>query len=253
MSSDYAIIAPIYDRLGLSDFATNIASKLLTAAQQRDWVGRRILDLGCGTGGLTRWFAGLSSNYSITSLDNSPEMLQQLRASLRQTGQVRMVEADIRALAQADINTVDMALSIDTMNTMTSLREIEVVLQSVSSILPEKKYFIFDLHTTRGLTHLGQSGDVMVHNDSSLVVFRQSTYDFERHLCAQTYHIFTREGDVWGRQTTTLYHRAYPVQAVATLARRHQFDVVGLMDADMREVNVNALDVERVIFMLQKL
>jgi SAM-dependent methyltransferase len=253
MSSDYAIIAPIYERIGLSNFATHIASKLLTAAQQRDWFGRRILDLGCGTGGLTRWFAGLTSNYSIISVDNSPEMLQQMRETLRDTMQVRIVEGDIRALAEADVTTVDMALAIDTFNTLSSLRDIEAVFQSVSNILPSQKYFIFDLRTLSGLAHLGQSGDSLIYEDSSLVVFRRNTYDFERQLCAMTYHIFTLEGDTWRRQVTTLNYRAYPVQAVATLAKRYQFDVVSLTDATMRDVSINALDTERVIFMLQKL
>ncbi|NJL56976.1 hypothetical protein HC928_18860, partial [bacterium] len=55
------ILAPVYDRLGLHQSAAALTPRLLTFAQQNAGWGRRILDLGCGTGGSLLWLAGGAS------------------------------------------------------------------------------------------------------------------------------------------------------------------------------------------------
>ena len=57
--SAYARLAPLYDDLGFSDYTSAIAPQVLTFLQQNGWLGRRILDLGCGTGVSTSFFAGV--------------------------------------------------------------------------------------------------------------------------------------------------------------------------------------------------
>lgn len=251
MSSNYTVIAPIYDRLGLSQFAGMMASGLLTVAQQNDWVGQRILDLGCGTGALAGWFA--KNSYTVTGIDIDRAMLAQFQQAYGQFSHVRAIEGDIRQIPD-DLPMVDMALAIDTMNLMANLREFEAVLQGVSASLPAGKYFIFDLHTISGLTNLGLTGDNLIYNASDLVVFGQNMYDFERQTYTLTYHIFTaQDRDQWKREATTIHYRAYPIQAVASLARRHQFEIVKVLDVNLRDVNINTVDVPRVIFLLQKL
>lgn len=251
MSSTYTVLAPIYDRLGLSQFAGMMASDLLTIAQQNDWVGQRILDLGCGTGALAGWFA--KNSYTVTGIDIDDVMLDQFRQSYGQFSHVRAITGDIRYLPD-DLPMVDMAFAIDTMNLMANLRDFEAVLQGVSATLSSGKYFIFDLHTISGLTNTGLTGDNLIYNTSDLMVFGQNMYDFERQTYTLTYHIFTADGgERWRRDVTTIYYRAYPIQAVASLARRHQFEIVSILDTNLREVNINHVDVPRVIFLLQKL
>jgi SAM-dependent methyltransferase len=251
MSSNYTVLAPIYDRLGLSQFAGMMASGLLTVAQQNDWVGKRILDLGCGTGTLAGWFA--KNSYTVTGIDIDSAMIDQFRQSYAQYSHIRAIQGDIRHLPN-DLPMMDMAFAIDTMNLMGNLREIESVLQSVSAILSPSKYFIFDLHTISGLTNSGLTGDNLIYNMADLTVLGQNMYDFERQTYTLNYHIFTAgEGNQWKREGTTIHYRAYPIQAVASLARRHQFEIVTLLDTQLREVNINQVDVPRVIFLLQKL
>lgn len=252
MSSDYTVIAPFYDRLGLSDFAASMAPHLLTFAQQHDWVGRRVLDLGCGTSGATRWFA--EHGYSVISVDEDAVMLDQLRGNIGDMAHVDVVQADIRALDASAADRVDMVLAVNTLNDMASLRDVEAVLKGVSAILSAGKYFLFDLQTLYGLAEMGRASDSLIHDESGLVVFRQSAYDFERQVCHLTYDIFAEQtADVWARSRARIVRRAYPVAAVATLAKRHQFELMALVDVNFNKVDVNALDVARVIFMVKKL
>ena len=78
MSDDYAVLASIYETLGMANFAETLTPRLLDYAQSHDWIGRRAVDLGCGTGASVRWFA--NHGYNITGIDLSPSMLQDRQA-----------------------------------------------------------------------------------------------------------------------------------------------------------------------------
>lgn len=254
VSADYAVLAPIYDRIGLSDFAAGITPRLLNFAQRNEWLGRRILDLGCGTGGCTLWFARHS--YNVISVDNSPAMLAQLRASLGPNGSnVRVLEGDIRNLEAVDlVETIDMAIALGVMNNMANLRELEAIFKGVSARLQSGKFFIFDMVTIQGLTERGQAGDRLVANESDLVVVSHNAYDFERQMNTRDYHIFSQDedGTTWSRAFSQMRLRAYPVQAVATLLGRHEFDFVALTDEQLDTYDLASSSASRVIFILRK-
>ncbi len=74
MSDDYAVLAPLYEPLGMAAFAEALTPHLIDYAQSHDWIGRRIVDLGCGTGASVRWLA--NHGYNVTGIDLSPSMLK---------------------------------------------------------------------------------------------------------------------------------------------------------------------------------
>ena len=69
---------------------------------------RTILEVGCGTGHFSRWFA--ESGLEVTGLDNSPAMLEEARAR----GGVSYVESDALALG-ASSHSVDLVALITTL------------------------------------------------------------------------------------------------------------------------------------------
>jgi len=69
---------------------------------------RTILDVGCGTGHFTRWFAEFGLD--VTGLDSSPAMLR----VAREHGGVRYVQGDALALPMAP-RTVDLVMLITTL------------------------------------------------------------------------------------------------------------------------------------------
>jgi SAM-dependent methyltransferase len=249
--ADYSVLAPIYNSIGMARFAEIITPRLIEYAQQRDWLGRRILDLGCGTGASFQWLSRYG--YMMTGVDNSPQMLDVARQSLDNAGiSLKWQQKDIRELDES-VGTVDMALALDVLNEMDALRDLEAVFKGAHRALGSNKLFIFDMYTIEGLTQAGLSSDSMVHDDqSSLAVFIHNEYDYERQMQTRRYSIFQREGEAWRRDEASRILRAFPVQAVATLLQRSGFSIMAVLNPSFETFEPGVSRAPRVIFIAEK-
>jgi 2-polyprenyl-3-methyl-5-hydroxy-6-metoxy-1,4-benzoquinol methylase len=250
VSETYAVLAPTYDRIGMADFAANMTGRLLTYAQQNEWLGRRIVDLGCGTGASMRWLA--RHGYSVTGVDIEQGMLREAEAAFEQDElTAQFITSDIRSLELAD--RADMVLALDVINELDSLRDLEAVFRKVHTVLGDGKLFIFDLHTIAGMAQAGLDGERILYDADDLLAFTRTAYDFERQICTTRYDVFNKQTDhCWERGTTVRVRRAYPVQAVATLLRRHGFDVMAVLNTRLEKFDLASSGVPRLIFLATK-
>lgn len=247
--SDYAALAAIYDRIGFSTFAENITPHLVTYAQQNEWMGRHVLDLGMGTGASLAWFC--EHHYLATGVDRDPAMLAVVRRKIEQRSySADLIEADLRE--NAGSGGYDMALALDVLNETASLRDLEPIFKAVHKALTPAKLFIFDLHTTEGLFAGASDGDRVLLDESDLLVLEQSERDFERQVVTRDYAIFTLEGAFWERESARRVLRAYPVQPVITLLRRSGFDLKAVLDTQLNAVEPGTSGLDRVIIVTQK-
>ena len=251
MSGDYAALAHIYDTIGMDDFAEAITPRLFVYAQANfDWIGRRVLELGCGTGASARWLA--SHGVNITAVDVSAEMLAQARASIDARGLgLTWKRADIRALDES-YNGVDMVLAVDVMNDLLNLRDLEAVFRVAMRALEPGKLLIFDLHTIEGLAESGRKGCTHIHDDAELSVFADSDFDYERQANTTNYIIFRRHEGLWARQEAALTMRGFPLQAVAALLQRCGFNLLALLNANFEAFDPAAGHSSRVFYFAQK-
>src|SRR5262245_9384468 len=144
MPSDYAILANIYDTLGMSASATNATPRLLDFAQRSEWMGRRILDLGSGTGAALEWLG--KHGYITTGIDSSPEMINVARTRLSAANvEAGLRQQDIRRMELAD--EYDMILALNVLNELDSLRDLEAVFKGAHQALASERMFIFNLTT----------------------------------------------------------------------------------------------------------
>lgn len=245
MPADYTVLAPVYNQIGMAAFAERIISPLINYAQRNEWLGRRILDLGCGTGVAANWMARRS--LIPAGIDNAPEMLEIAR---RENENVRWIEADIRE-PNASVGTVDMVLALDVVNELNSLRDIELVFQSAYQTLESSKLFMFDMFTIEGLAQTGPGSD-RLDNYQDLTVFTNNLYDYERQMLTRHYTIFQREGDLWRRSEARRILRAFPVQAVASLLQRQKFSNIKVLTTEFEPFDPNTSRAPRVIFSAQK-
>ncbi|NWG15346.1 MAG: class I SAM-dependent methyltransferase [Chloroflexi bacterium] len=250
MPGDYAVLASVYDDIGLNSFAQRMTPILVDFAQQRDWLGRRFVVLGCGTGASVEYLSNYM--YTIVGVDNSPQMLAAARQKLDQSGaSVRWLEADIRELGDA-VGHADMVLALNVLNELNSLRDLEVVFTQVHRILEPGKLFIFDLHTIQGLTEQGRSGDAIVTDSTHLSVFVSDEYDYERQMATRHYLIFRRQGESWQRSEARHVLRGFPVQAVASLLQRAGLKVNGIFQLDLDPYEPGVSQASRVVFLVEK-
>lgn len=251
MPGDYAVLAPIYNEIGMAKFAEALTPRLIEYAQQRDWAGRRVLDLGCGTGASIQWLSRYS--YMMTGVENSQEMLDLARQAFNQPGlSLKWQQRDIRELDDS-IGTVDMALALDVMNEMETLRDLEAVFKGVHRVLASHKLFIFDMYTIEGLTQAGMASDTVVHdNKTNLTVFAHNEYDYERQMQSRQYTIFQREGDAWQRREASRLLRAFPAQAIASLLQRSGFSIMTVLNLNLEAFEPGVSRAPRVIFIAEK-
>ena len=110
-SFDQAGVASAYDRWAAQYDSDRNATRDLDADVVRrsplDLAGRRVLELGCGTGKNSAWLAERAGE--LVALDFSPGMLDVARSRVRAPN-VRFVQHDIRAPWPVDAGCVDVVI-----------------------------------------------------------------------------------------------------------------------------------------------
>jgi SAM-dependent methyltransferase len=248
---DYAVLAPIYDQIGMGDFARNITSVLIDYAQHIDWLGRRIIVLGCGTGASLEYLSQYP--YTLTGVDSSAEMLEIARKKLEDSGaNLKWHQADIRDMGSA-IAGGELVMALNVMNELNSLRDLEAVFGGVAKVLESGKLFLFDMFTVQGLTEDGVRGDGMLYdNGKTLTVFGSNEYDYERQMHTRQYLIFQRNGEAWHRAEAKRILRGFPIQAVASLLQRSGFNLRTLLNTNLDPYEPGVSRAPRVIFVAER-
>jgi len=250
VSADYALLAPIYAALSMDNFAATMTSRLIDLAHQNEWMGRRILEMGCGTGVTLEWLT--RHNYIVRGLDQSPEMLAIARQRLEDANLHHdLQEQDVR---ETDLTpgTMDLVIALDFINELNSLRDLETVFSNAHNTLVDGRLFVFDMHTIQGLTERGLTSHEIVHDSPELVVVTSNNYDFDRQIHERQYMVFQQNGSAWNRAEGTRTLRGYPTQAVATLLQRCGFELRRVTDGNLNDFEPGVSQAQRVVFLAQK-
>jgi len=137
-------MAPFYDELTAHHDYELYARSLLPAAAKHGLSGRRLLDVGCGTG---KSFAPMARRgWDVTACDISPRMLE--RARSRAERGARLEVADMRALPRLGWFNLVWSLG-DAMNYLLSTAELTSALTGMRRNLAPDGIVLFDLNTLR--------------------------------------------------------------------------------------------------------
>ncbi|MDZ4766805.1 MAG: class I SAM-dependent methyltransferase [Chloroflexota bacterium] len=250
MSKEYSLLAPVYDTIGLASFAETITPKLLLFAHTNDWVGRRVIEFGCGTGAASVWMA--NHGHNMIGFDSSPEMIEIARRKVENQGVgLTWRVGDIRSAD--NIDRVDMILALDVINELPSLRDMEAVFVRAHQLLDPGKLLMFDLHTIEGLIQRSRENAHYLYDDENLIVLANEQFDYERNLIASRYDIFRGKAGNWTRGRMAITRRGYPVQAIAALLQRIGFSIMGLFNINFEPFDPATSHAPRVIYVARKI
>jgi SAM-dependent methyltransferase len=234
----------------MADFAEGMTPRVIDFAQRIDWLGRRVLELGCGTGASQEWL--IRRNYIVVGVDHSPEMLNLCRQRLDAADlYYDLRQQDIRAL-DASLNGMDLVLALDVMNELHGLHELEAVFRGVHNALSEGRLFVFDLHTLQGLYPAASNTAQILANQPGLMVVAADSFDHERQIHQREFDIFRRQGDLWQRDKCIRSLRGYPVQAVIALLSRCGFITRHVTHLNFEPYEPGLSQTHRVIFWAEK-
>jgi SAM-dependent methyltransferase len=140
----YEAIAPVYDDFTAHHDYEVWLGNLLPELRRHGLRGRRLLDIGCGTG--KSFLPMLERGWRVTACDISPSMLELARA--KAGGEVELSVADMRELPK--FGEFDLVWSLDdAVNYLLSREELGEALSGMRANLAPGGLLMFDVNTLR--------------------------------------------------------------------------------------------------------
>ncbi|MGN0143178.1 MAG: class I SAM-dependent DNA methyltransferase [Roseburia sp.] len=258
----YTSFAQVYDL-----FMDNVPYEewsryLISLLQEHGISDGLILDLGCGTGKMTRLLA--AAGYDMIGVDNSEEMLEIAREYEQDDDETAMgeeseqgdefreepeqgdefreepgqrilyLEQDMREFEL--YGTVRAVVSIcDSMNYLMEEQDVLAVLKLVNNYLDPGGIFIFDLNTVFKYRELLGETTISENRDEGSFIW-DNYYDEEAAVNEYDLTLFIREdGDLYRKYEETHFQRAYTLETVKQLIAEAGMEFVAAYDAFSRE------------------
>ncbi|MBO5069674.1 MAG: class I SAM-dependent methyltransferase [Roseburia sp.] len=208
-----------------------------------------VLDLGCGTGKMTRLLA--RAGYDMIGVDNSEDMLEIARDGSSSCDMdekektpdtfVENQSADILYLLQDMrefelFGTVRAIVSIcDSMNYILEEEDLRQVFGLVNNYLDPRGIFIFDLNTVYKYRELLGETTISENREEGSFIW-DNFFDEEENINEYDLTLFIREeGDLYRKYEEVHYQRAYELKTIKRLLTEAGLEFVAAYDAFTKE------------------
>ena len=162
----YDAFAAGYDVFNRRYMYERWTGRLLAKAEENGLSGKRLLDVGCGTG--LSFVTLLAQGWEVSGCDISPLMLEKAREKVGE--EVSLVVADMRELPV--LGEFDLIWSVDdAVNYLMSREELEAALRGMRRNLAPTGIVLFDVNTLTGYRGFWSS-EVVVEHDGLRFVWR---------------------------------------------------------------------------------
>ena len=188
-----------------------------------------LLELGCGTGRMTRLLA--AEGYDMIGVDNSEEMLAEAMEKRVESGH------DILYLLQ-DMQefelygTVRAVVSVcDSLNYITEEEELEHVFALVNNYLDPQGIFLFDMNTVYKYQTMIGNTTIAENRDEGSFIWENS-YDKETGINTYELALFIpREDGLYEKDEEVHYQRAYSLEKIKELIGKAGMELLAVYDA----------------------
>lgn len=197
-----------------------------------------VLDLGCGTGKMTRLLA--TAGYDMIGIDNSEDMLEIAREyqyeqmSEESDSNILYLLQDMREFEL--YGTVRAVISIcDSMNYILEEDDLLQVFKLVNNYLDPKGIFIFDMNTRyKYATLLGETTITESRDEGSFIW--ENYFDEEEDINQYDLTLFIREeDDLYRKYEETHFQRVYDMDTIKALLKEAGMEFVAAYDAFTKE------------------
>jgi SAM-dependent methyltransferase len=228
----YELLAPFYD-LYTHDYAhEELLGNIEGIAIEHGLIGRRLLDVGCGTG--KSFMPMLARGYEVTGCDISPGMVERAREA-GAAGGAEVFVADARELP--DIGPFDFATALDdALNYVLSVEELALVFDGVARNLRPGGMLVFDLNSLITYRQFF-TRDVATEIDDAFFCWRGQERGEDLapgSIASSVIEVFSSSqgGECWRRYSSRHVQRHHPPAEVEELLGEAGFELLsrrGLM------------------------
>ncbi|MDE6281425.1 MAG: class I SAM-dependent methyltransferase [Oscillospiraceae bacterium] len=223
MTDAYTALARCYDRLTSDVDYKKWADYIERHFRRLKRPVRSVVELGCGTGSLTRLLA--RRGYAMTAVDLSPDMLSIAEQKCRGLDVLFLCQ-DMSRLTLAGPQ--DAVIScLDSVNYVTRPAALRRTFQRVHRNLAPGGLFLFDVKTPAALE--GADGQTYLDEDDDLFCVWRGEYSPRRRVCGYGLDLFVREEDgSWSRGGEYHEEYAYTMEELDGFLREAGFQTIKL-------------------------
>ena len=228
----YETLAKMYDALmddvNYQEWADYIDAML----QKNGCPGKRLLDLGCGTGNISIPLA--QKGYQVTGMDLSAEMLDIARSKSEAAGLVidwqQQDLTELQLLDDAGVEPVFDAIiaTFDVFNHLTSPEDLQMLFHSLNPFLADEGILLFDVQTPYKLQEYLGNHIFTLHRDDIEYIW-ENHFDEESQICTMDITFFVRqENGLYQRETMCQEERVYDLELLQMWLKYSDFELIGV-------------------------
>lgn len=212
--------------------------------------GKRLLDLGCGTGSISIPLA--QKGYQVTGVDLSEEMLAFAQEKSRDLHlDIDWRRQDITSLNLMDKNGEDMVFdgviaTFDVFNHLTEPEDLQMLFHTLNPLLADEGVLLFDVQTPYKLQEYLGNHIFTLHRDDVEYMW-ENHYDETSQICTMDITFFLKQASgLYRRETMTQEERVYDLDLLRMWLKYSDFEVMGVY-GELSEAEV-APDAHRAVF-----
>lgn len=238
---DYDAFAWFFNTHWVTDIAPDVLKTLEKILIPKLKPQSRILDLCCGTGQIASALS--EKGFSVTGLDNSPEMLAFAKVNAPEAKFIKGDARDFKLKEKFDV----VVSTFDSINHFLSLDDVEEVFNSVHACLTKNGLFVFDINTSRAFIENLDDDTAIVEDDNVCVV--RADYDYETKTGRYDITMFRLIEDKWKRTDAVIEEKCFSLKDLKQRLKRAGFSSIKIYYADK---DLNLEDHEGRVFFVCK-
>lgn len=185
---------------------------------------KEVLDLGCGTGGITRLLA--QKGFDMVGVDISSEMLSVAQNTTNKENNILYLCQDMRAFEL--YGTVQAAYSsFDCFNYLQSVAELDGVLALLRNYIELGGLLVFDVNTLFRYTQVFAENNFVYEFGDDMLIW-QNEFSISKKTCNFYLTLFKEKDGRYSRMDEQQKQRFFSLKTITKLLEKNRFSVAEL-------------------------